>query len=69
MTFERTVTIPDGESCVCGIKKNCIFAVYSRSKNASNCRLYHKMLKGGNYPLKCSECMNDCKEAGGNDEA
>lgn len=69
MNLERAVTIPDGDSCVCGIKKNCIFAVYSRSKNASNCRLYHKMLKGGNYPLKCSECMNDCKEAGGNDEA
>lgn len=60
-----TVEIPEGSHCIQGVKP-CIFARYTKKWNAYNCTIYHKILKGGQSPRKCSECIEYCGREGGN---
>ena len=58
--FIRT-KIPDGRSCMELPKKPCIFARYVRRMNGYNCLIHNKVLKGGEQPRKCEECLKYCK--------
>lgn len=58
-----TVSIPDGAICRSGAKP-CIFARYTRKWDAYNCMIHHKILKGGQTPRKCAECLEYCKKKG-----
>lgn len=53
----RVVEIPSGESCVNEMLKRCPLAAFARHFKAYNCRLYGKLLKGGERPMKCAECI------------
>jgi len=67
-----TVGIPKGEQCVYTAAKPCIFARYTRKWNAYNCTIYHRILKGGQCPRKCPECIEYCgrerRNANGQDQ-
>lgn len=54
------VKIPEGESCMELPKKPCIFARYTRRMNGYNCQIHNKVLRGGEAPRKCAECIAYC---------
>lgn len=51
----RTVEIPGGEGCYMNMKP-CILAAYSKRYGCYSCKLFSKLLKGGDSPEKCEEC-------------
>lgn len=53
----RTVAIPEGEHCLFAGRKSCPFSAYSKRLSACSCKLYHKLLKGGDTPRRCPECV------------
>lgn len=60
MEYTKTVTIPDGPNCIKS-GKPCIFARYTKKWNAYNCAIYHRILKGGQTPVKCDLCVTYCE--------
>lgn len=53
----RTIEIPSGTGCLRENQKPCILAAYATHMEAYNCKLYGRLLKGGQHPMKCGECL------------
>lgn len=60
--FKLEVEIPAGETCISTDGKRCVMARYTKKWNAYNCAVHNKILKGGNHPRKCRECVSYCNE-------
>ena len=54
-----TIEIPDGPRCMDHNLKRCKLCAYAAHLQAYNCRLYGRLLKGGEIPLKCQECAQE----------
>ena len=61
--YKVEVEIPEGDICFYVMKKPCIMARYTKKWNAYNCKLYNRILKGGQIPRKCRACLEYCGEA------
>lgn len=55
------IEIPDGEYCLYAAKKACVMARFMPRYKAYNCRVYNRLLKGGDAPEKCAQCLEYCK--------
>ena len=54
------VEIPEGERCMYEDGKPCIMARFTKKWTAYNCRIYNRILKGGQDPRKCGQCIEYC---------
>ena len=52
-----TIDIHDGMRCVDDRMKRYKLCTYAEHMQACNCRLYGRLLKGGEIPVKCQKCI------------